>query len=879
MNDDAPNKSSPDVLRDFAQQERALRFEQSKIGAWLILFLIPGGVVVDLTSYPQFLAELVSYRLVAVVVVLGVIALHWTEFGRKNPTLLINLWLGTGCTMVAYMIFAIDGSKSAYYESLVLAPLAIGILLPLQVRDVVIFSAALLVMYVLACAFHSPTPFDVPRFINNVFFMILASVIGVTAVYFNARRRLTEFVLKRELEYRNRQLAELDRVKSEFFANVSHELRTPLTLILAPVQDLQRRIEARSTVLREPLRVIEQSALRLLRLVNDLLDLIRFEQGDVKLEKLPIDLTRLLRSLVEQVSHLANSQKLELVGEIPEDSIVVDGDVAALERVFINLLSNAIKFTDEGGKITVHAEVVAGQCTVSVSDTGIGIDPESLGQIFDRFSQAESTNDRRKQGLGLGLALVKDLVQKMDGDVTVSSERGKGTTFTVQLPVSVAEAIVEEAPASDDSSVDAFTSFHRQAARETSWAEVGPERTKVKEAPLDLGYERPKLLIVDDEPEMQRYLKALLDADYDVYQAVDGEAGLAAAEEIKPDIILLDLMIPKIDGLAVCATLKRRKSMESLKIVMLTARADDEAKLRALENGADDYLTKPFSSLEMKTRLRNLIETGKLEKDLKVRNDELEKVLRQLRETEAQLLHSEKLNSLGTMAAGLLHEINNPINFANTAFSLVMRNPALEEDEDLKEMLVDIHDGFRRIQTIVSDLRLFSAPTKAEARKPFRMSTAVQHALRFTASERSGISISTDIPENDVVSGNESQIVQVLVNLMLNGARAIRKTTDERVGAIKVSAQLSGDRLKISVRDNGCGIPPDKLSRIFDPFYTTGDVGTGTGLGLSISHSIINSHGGTLSAQSEEGQWAELSFDLPLEAHSMMKGTHDAVAS
>lgn len=878
MTNDAPNKSSPEVLRDFAQQERALRFEQSKIGAWLILFLIPGGVVVDLTSYPQYLAELVTYRLIGVAVVLGVIALHWTDFGKKRPTLLINLWLGTGCMMVAYMIFAIDGSMSTYYESLVLAPLAIGILLPLQVRDVVIFSAALLVMYVLACAFHTVTPFDVPRFINNVFFMVLASVIGVTAVFFNARRRFTEFVLKRELEYRNRQLAELDRVKSEFFANVSHELRTPLTLILAPVQDLQRRIEARSTVLREPLRVIEQSALRLLRLVNDLLDLIRFEQGDVKLELLPIDLTRLLRSLVEQISHLANTQKLQLAGDIPEGSIVVDGDVAALERVFINLLSNAIKFTDEGGKISVRVEAVAGQCTVSISDTGIGIAPESIGQIFDRFAQAESTNDRRKQGLGLGLALVKDLVQKMNGDVMVSSQRGKGTTFTVRLPISAKEAIADEEAVADDKG-DAITSFHRQATRETSWAEVGPERTKVKEAPLELGYVRPKLLIVDDEPEMQRYLKALLDADYEVHQAVDGEAALAAAEEFRPDIVLLDLMIPKIDGLAVCATLKRRKSMEGMKIVMLTARADDEVKLRALENGADDYLTKPFSSLEMRTRLRNLIETGKLEKDLKVRNDELEKVLRQLRETEAQLLHSEKLNSLGTMAAGLLHEINNPINFANTAFSLVMRNPALEEDEDLKEMLVDIHDGFRRIQTIVSDLRLFSAPTKAEARKPFHMSTAVQHALRFTASERSGISISTDIPENDLVSGNESQVVQVLVNLLLNGARAIRKTTDDRVGSIKVTAQLAGERLKISVRDNGCGIPPDKLSRIFDPFYTTGDVGTGTGLGLSISHSIINSHGGTLSAQSEEGQWAELSFDLPLEAHSIMKGTHDAVAS
>lgn len=866
------------LQRDFDDEDRKLRFEQSKIGAWLILFLIPGGIVVDLTSYPQHVAELASYRIIAIICVLGIIALHWTEFGERHATVLINLWLGTGCLMIAYMIYVFDGSRSTYYESLVLAPLAIGILLPLRVRDVVAFSGAIMAMYVIACWLHTETPFDAPRFINNLFFMVLASTIGVTAVFFNSKRRFSEFRLKRELEQRNMQLAELDRVKSEFFANVSHELRTPLTLILAPVQDLQRRIEARSTALREPLRIIEQSALRLLRLVNDLLDLIRFEQGDVQLDRLPVNATRLLSSLVEQVGHLAKTQQLQLLREMPEQPVVVSGDAAALERVFINLLSNAIKFTDKGGQIRVSAETLGETAFISVSDTGIGMDPDSLTRIFDRFQQVESSATRRKQGLGLGLALVKDLVQRMGGEVQVRSQKGEGTTFTVALPLAPQDADVADdshAAAEDD---DALTGFHRQAVREGSWGLVAPDRTGAPE-PEGLGYKRPTLLIVDDEPEMQRYLKALLEADYNIYQAGDGEAGLKAAVELRPEIMLLDLMLPKIDGLAVCATLKRRENIEGTKIVMLTARADDDAKLRALENGADDFLTKPFSSLEIKTRLRNLCEAGKLEKDLKSRNTELEQVLRRLRETEAQLLHSEKLNSLGTMAAGLLHEINNPINFANTAFQLVMRNPALEEDADLKEMLVDIHDGFRRIQTIVSDLRLFSAPTKAEARRPFHMATAVQHALRFTASERSGIEIKTDLPETDMVVGNESQIVQVLVNLLLNSARAIRRQTKERVGSIRVSAVVRGERLAVSVRDNGCGIAPDKLSQIFDPFYTTGDVGTGTGLGLSISHSIVNSHDGKLTAQSEEGEWAELSFDLPLEARMVRKGTLDAIAS
>jgi signal transduction histidine kinase len=864
-----------DFSREFVAADAELRLEQSRIGAWLVLALMPAGMSLDYFVYPSHLWEFAGYRLLADVVVLIALVLHWHPRATQFLPLLTGLYIGAAICAICYMIYVTDGSRSSYPNGLVAILMAIGILLPLTLADAVVICLATIALYAITSMTHQVVPFSLSHFFGNMYFLALGSIISVVAVYFNSRRRLGEFRLKHELEQRNLQLAELDRVKSEFFANVSHELRTPLTLILAPVQDLQRRIEARSTALREPLRIIEQSALRLLRLVNDLLDLIRFEQGEVKLERLPVDATRLVGSLVEQVGHLAKTQQLQLIRDMPAEPLVVDGDAAALERVFINLLSNAIKFTEQGGQIRISADRSNGRALISVADTGIGIDEESIGRIFDRFQQAESSATRRRQGLGLGLALVKDLVTRMAGDVTVSSRRGEGTTFTVSLPLSAegsnaVEAVREPA--------DAITTFHRQAVLEGSWGNVTPERSGSPD-PASLGYTRPTILVVDDEPEMQRYLKAMLEADYNVYQAGDGEAGLAAARELKPDIVLLDLMLPKIDGLAVCATLKRREAIDGMKIVMLTARIDDEAKLRALDNGADDFLTKPFSSLEIKTRLRNLVETGKLERDLKVRNNDLEQVLRKLRETEAQLLHSEKLNSLGTMAAGLLHEINNPINFANTAFTLVLRNPALEADHDLKEMIVDIHDGFRRIQTIVSDLRLFSAPTKAESRKPFRMSTAVQHALRFTASERSGIEIKTELPNVDMVVGNESQIVQVLVNLLLNAARAIRRQQVERRGSISVSGHISGDRLLMRVRDNGCGIAPDRLTRIFDPFYTTGDVGVGTGLGLSISHSIINGHGGTLAVKSEEGEWAELTFDLPLESRISQKGKLDAIAS
>lgn len=869
----AETMHNADLERDFEDADVALRLEQSRIGAWLMLVLLPAGVTLDYFVYPDRLGEFALYRVLADLIVVAALGLHFYPPAARHPTLLIGAWLGAAIAVICYMIYVTEGSQSSYYDGLVLALLAIGILLPLTVADALFICLATMGLYVLTCMIHTAVPFNLPKFFNAVYFLSLATTISITAVYFNRRRRSGEFRLKRELEQRNRQLAELDRVKSEFFANVSHELRTPLTLILAPVQDLQRRVEARATGLREPLRVIEQSALRLLRLVNDLLDLIRFEQGEVKLDKLPVDVNRLLRSLVEQITHLAKRQELWLTSDLPDKPIVVEGDAAALERIFINLLSNAVKFTDPGGNIRVSAAMHDGRARITVADTGIGIDANQLGRIFDRFQQVESSSTRRRQGLGLGLALVKDLVERLGGSVVVASKRGEGTTFVVSLPLAAedSQAIAVE------NSEDGLTSFHRQAVREGSWGETAPVRVISNEKQGEGDFARPTLLIIDDEPEMQRYLKALLEPDYVVHQAGDGEAGLQAAMQLKPDLVLLDLMLPKIDGLAVCATLKRGHTMGSTKVVMLTARIDDEAKLRALENGADDFLTKPFSSLEIKTRLRNLCETGRLEKDLTARNTDLEQVLRRLREAEAQLVHSEKLNALGTMAAGLLHEINNPINFANTAFSLVMKNKALDADDDLKEMLVDIHDGFRRIQTIVSDLRIFSAPTRPEMRKPFHAATAVQHALRFTASERSGMKIATILPDADLVNGNESQIIQVLVNLLINAARAIRRHDLERQGSIAVTAERSGERLAITVRDNGCGIPPDRLSKIFDPFYTTGDVGGGVGLGLSISHGIVKSHGGKLTVRSQEGEWTEFTFDLPLEARMIEKVSRDEV--
>jgi len=289
---------------------------------------------------------------------------------------------------------------------------------------------------------------------------------------------------------------------------------------------------------------------------------------------------------------------------------------------------------------------------------------------------------------------------------------------------------------------------------------------------------------------------------------------------------------------------------------------DEGSKIEALNRGADDFLTKPFSSIEVKTRLANLLRTASLQRDLRNRNRELQNTLEELREAESRLIQSEKMNAIGSLAAGLLHEINNPLNYAMTAVQFAL--DAAGEDDGLRDILHDIDEGMRRIRDIVTDLRAFAYPEKADQQQPFDLQEAVETAMRFTARDQNGRLIERDLAEPRRVLGSRSHITQVLVNLISNAQHAVEQIDDQRTPRISIRSEPVGDRLRVSVRDNGIGVAPETLPRVFDPFFTTREVGEGTGLGLSICHTIIKNHGGSLEIQSEQGRWTEASFDLPL---------------
>ena len=386
----------------------------------------------------------------------------------------------------------------------------------------------------------------------------------------------------------NRELRELDKLKSNFFANISHEFRTPLTLIKGPIEQLEQDPDEKLN--RDDVKMIRRNTNKVLALVNQLLDLSRIDQGKLQLKPTEGDVYKCLRAAAFSFNSHAAQRHMDYRVEIPNEILWAAFDRDKLEKVVYNLLSNAFKFSEDGELVAFEVKYDHGELKIQVSDSGKGISGEKLPFIFDRFYQVDSSSTRDSGGSGIGLALSKDLVELMDGTITVSSEAGKGTYFTVQVPIAKIET------------------------RQTVPKKYKPitEKAIVERKNLELpkfdNRELPQILLVEDNEDMRQFIKAQLVKNYRILEAVNGEQGLKMAISKTPDLLVTDLMMPKMDGIELCKQLKTNIVTSHIPIIMLTARAGVENKIEGLETGADDYLTKPFEATELLVRAKNLLE-------------------------------------------------------------------------------------------------------------------------------------------------------------------------------------------------------------------------------------------------------------------------------
>lgn len=418
-------------------------------------------------------------------------------------------------------------------------------------------------------------------------------------------------------------LAELDRAKTAFFSNVSHEFRTPLTLMLGPVEEILARPEGE--VLpenRELLTVAHRNGLRLLKLVNTLLDFTRIEAGRVQASYEPTDLADFTAELASMFRSAIEKAGMRLIVDCPPLSEPAYVDREMWEKIVLNLLSNAFKFTLEG-EIEVRLRDRDGQAVLSVRDTGAGITEEQLPHIFERFHRVEGIRARTYEGTGIGLALVQELVKLHGGTVGVKSAVGSGTTFTVALPLGKAHLPPDRisVPTTLASTALRAETFIEEALRwlpEANQAVVSsPYTTEGHRAETGQAEKegRARILLADDNADMREYAQRLLLPYYDVIAVPDGEEALRMVREARPDLVLSDVMMPRRDGFGLLRELRNNPETAGIPILLLSARAGEEARIEGLAVGADDYLTKPFSARELLARVSAHLELARIRRE------------------------------------------------------------------------------------------------------------------------------------------------------------------------------------------------------------------------------------------------------------------------
>ncbi len=393
------------------------------------------------------------------------------------------------------------------------------------------------------------------------------------------------------------QLQELDALKTTFFANVSHEFRTPLTMLVGPLADLRQQQPDNALI-----PAMQRNVRRLQSLIDQLLDLSRLEAGKLRPAIVRADLAAFLRQLFASFESLAQSRNIIFNHQQESANQEACFDPDKLEKIVTNLLSNAFKFTPENGRVTVRVDFTETNLTLEVRDYGIGIEAARLPHIFDRFYRVETPGQHNAEGAGIGLALVSELVKVLEGEIKVKSELGRGTTFTLTVPTDAgtwAKYLVE-GPAPTDFALP-------NHAPEVPL--LPPNGTT---PPAGNDPDAPLLLLVEDNPDLRAYMRSIFEGHYRVMEAIDGQDGLDRAFEEIPDLVVCDVMMPRLDGYGFCKKLKTDLRTSHIPVVMLTARAALEDRIEGLKLGADDYLTKPFDRPELLVRVQNLLKQREL---------------------------------------------------------------------------------------------------------------------------------------------------------------------------------------------------------------------------------------------------------------------------
>ncbi|MEK9972437.1 MAG: ATP-binding protein [Deltaproteobacteria bacterium] len=646
-----------------------------------------------------------------------------------------------------------------------------------------------------------------------------------------------------------------NEAKNQIMANTSHELRTPLHGIIN-LADLIR-IGASGPVSPQAVQDLEMiinSASRLNSLVNDILDFSKLQKQQLEIQHKPVDLFQVTENSLALLKPLHREKPIDLQNELTKDLPLVDGDEDRIQQILFNLLGNALKFT-ESGEVRLSAVVQDGWVEVAVADTGIGIPQDKQERIFDAFEQGDASTERTHGGTGLGLSVAKQLIELHGGRIWLESVVGQGSVFRFTLPCSSASEQERKEPV-----VSKKTNTTKALPVAVATVPVVEEEPGL-ERNVDLLVDDPSevtILVVDDEPINRQVLRNQLEmVGYRVEVAIDGLQGLKLLEKLNPQVILLDVMMPRLSGYQTCYRIRQKYSASELPIILLTAKDQPEDTVRGFQHGANDYLTKPFSREELLIRVRFHLKLSKA-------TSEVYRMMDDLRGMQNQLIQSAKLAAVGEMTSGIAHELKTPLAGISTILSGVELARQLHQEIDMDATCSRVSLLVKRCSAIIEHMRNYSRRTEETHSQTQIINQLLKNTLLLVEPQLKRIGgklelhLGHDLP---FVRGNDIQLEQVFINLCNNACDAMEQSK-ERI--LTIQSMAEGDAVVVRVSDTGTGMRPEVQERIFESFFTTKSADKGTGLGMSISQNIIEQHGGRILFQSEEGKGSTFEVRLSI---------------
>ncbi|MDP8255073.1 MAG: ATP-binding protein [Candidatus Alcyoniella australis] len=820
------------------------------------MMLVGGGFysifwALDWVTVHERIMEFLTIRAcVAVLLLIGYLLMR-TRYSLKLASL-----LSVGMTLltifgVGIMTALLGGFTSFYYIGIIFILFVTGMFFPWTLKEAVVCGVLSVGSYVAINLFFHGNETHLFTMLQPVFFM--SGAVGITAFagVSEERTRRHGLEMRIQIEKANEELQELDKAKMRFFANVSHELRSPLTLILGPLEAILRGDPDER--LKQLLEAMEANARRLLRQVNSLLDFAKIDAGKLECKYVYANLGKILHDLALSAKPHLSNRNIELVLEgldVISDSIL-DGD--KIDTIAANLMSNAIKFTPDGGRLTIrtgeHEEIV----WFEVEDTGEGIPEDQLQLIFERFLQVEDGSDRRREGTGLGLAMVKELTKIHRGKVTVRSKVGEGTAFRVEIPkrpdsiplerrrmigrrledqmahtrtVSMLGAAYEEK--SEGRKKTLFSDVIGASLKDNSMI----AQTMEGAAPPDAD----KVLVVDDNPDLRTFIANTLTDTYQVQMAQNGVEGLATARRWSPDLIISDIMMPLMDGFELTRQIRQDAALSQVPVILATSKSGGEAVAEGLEVGANDYLAKPFEIRELQARVAAQLRARRLERNLSERES--------------------RLAAIGRMTSAIVHDLRNPLT-AIIGFSEIASQDAQSEDsrEMVSKDLEPVISEANRLSRMISEVLDFARGQSSDLNLvPTELVAYVETVCKPMKQKLGAMSIELQLVHK---AGRELQVnldndrmLRVLENLVKNAQEAM--WGDGRVPKDKhiwITTDTVDDRSAlIRIADDGPGIPEALASTLFDAF-TTSNKPAGTGLGLATVRNLVIAHGGTIKVE------------------------------